>query len=416
VIGGRSSTVLAACLAAFVFGACRSTDGDSGQAPKPDLSKTAFDQLIAAGALRPVEAAPEGAAVEGSVPDTDEETLARSAAKLKEMPPETPPVQAEAPAIAPVPQNPYLVFGKRILVHPESGLIMKPYPLRVGSGRQLLQLLQSYGNFALWQPGGAAQTVDQVRLELYEKLDQELFSNLRISPPPADTPFAIADWLVVVASATRLEDVESFINIFAAGVPQIEIEAEDRRGHADEPARPRRESDRLQHADLRLPTAPSSRAFTYNTPNSAGARERAADDRRRAGRAAVQRRPPGARDVRERLDHLEADDRRARGWPRRDREHGQDPRVRGQRASDATGQFAANAQLRRGRRQAVRDPARRRHADVALNIDIEASAQSGRRSRSPCLRLSDRPVRPLEPDVSQARGRRRSSTSSPGRP
>jgi type II secretory pathway component GspD/PulD (secretin) len=271
VIGGRSSTVLAACLAAFVFGACRSTDGDSGQAPKPDLSKTAFDQLIAAGALRPVEAAPEGAAVEGSVPDTDEETLARSAAKLKEMPPETPPVQAEAPAIAPVPQNPYLVFGKRILVHPESGLIMKPYPLRVGSGRQLLQLLQSYGNFALWQPGGASQTVDQVRLELYEKLDQELFSNLRISPPPADTPFAIADWLVVVASATRLEEVESFINIFAAGVPQIEIEAKivevTLTNQLDLGVSPIDSATPI----FGFPDSTFVKSFTFNTPNSAGA-------------------------------------------------------------------------------------------------------------------------------------------------
>jgi hypothetical protein len=91
--------------------------------------------------------------------------------------------------------------------------------------KQMLEFLQTYGNFPLWQPGGAAQTIDQVRLQVLERLDQELFTNLRLSPPPPDTPLPVADWLVVVASAARLEEVESFINIFAAGVPQIEIEA-----------------------------------------------------------------------------------------------------------------------------------------------------------------------------------------------
>ncbi len=281
----RSRTFLAACLAAAFVLACRSSPSSEGEAEKkPELSQGAFDDLIAKGALRPIQASPEGTPTPGSAPDSDADALARSAAKLSPTqgppagPPDPPAPQAPAAASppaqqtpAPYTQNPYLVFGKRILVNSDSGLIMKPYPLRVGSGKQLLQLLQSYGNFALWQPGGAPQTADQVRVELYEKLDQELFTNLRVSPPPADTPLGVADWLVVVASPAHLEEVESFINIFAAGVPQIEIEAKIV------------EVTLTNQMDLGVsqvnPTTPIFgfpggsfvKSFTYNTPNTAGA-------------------------------------------------------------------------------------------------------------------------------------------------
>lgn len=123
------------------------------------------------------------------------------------------------------PENPYLTFGKRILVY-ENGLIMKPYPLRVGMGERLLNLLKTYGNFPLYAEG--VQSVDQVRLDLLKDWDQEQVSNLRasdIEETKIQQPFKIADWLVVTARAERLKEVESFINIFAAGVPQIEIEA-----------------------------------------------------------------------------------------------------------------------------------------------------------------------------------------------
>ncbi len=122
-------------------------------------------------------------------------------------------------------ENPYLTFGKRILVY-ENGLIMKPYPLRIGMGEKLLNLLKTYGNFPLYAEG--AQNPDQVRLDLLKDWDQEQVSNLRavdIEETKIQQPFKIADWLVVTARAERLKEVESFINIFAAGVPQIEIEA-----------------------------------------------------------------------------------------------------------------------------------------------------------------------------------------------
>jgi type II secretory pathway component GspD/PulD (secretin) len=236
-------------LALLALAGCRSASGDAAEKRQAPLSRESLDDLIAKGSLRPVEATPSDpahlAAAAGDTPP-DSEAFARASAKLKEsrtqdLPPSGAPNPAPAAGqgAAPAPEaktppppqppqngaNPYLVFGKRIQVYADTGLIMKAFPVRVGSGKQLLELLQTYGNFPLWQPGAAAQTADQVRLQLFEKFDQELYASLRISPPPADTPLAIADWLVVVASAPRLEDVESFINIFAAGVPQIEIEA-----------------------------------------------------------------------------------------------------------------------------------------------------------------------------------------------
>ena len=280
-----SKTLVAACLAAIVAGSCRSSSEDAGK--KSELSKGALDDLIAKGALRPVEAAPEGQPSAGSAADTDDEAMARVAAKLKEgsigppvyvdpKPPAPAPAdQAPAATATPAPptagQNPYLAFGKRILVNPDSGLIMKPYPLRVGSGKQVLELLQTYGNFALWQPGGVPQTPEQVRLQLYEKMDQELFTNLRISPPPADTPLSVADWLVVVASPSKLEDVESFINIFAAGVPQIEIEAKivevTLTNQLDLGVGPVDSETPI----FGFPDGTFVKSFTFNTPNTAGA-------------------------------------------------------------------------------------------------------------------------------------------------
>lgn len=121
-------------------------------------------------------------------------------------------------------ENPYLVFGKRIVVY-KNGLIMKPYPLRPGSGEKLQKLLETYGNFKLYKEG--VDPLDAVRLELLKDWDQEQFGDLRQSLPKDEFTVMtkVADWLVVTARASLLREVEDFINVFAAGVPQIEIEA-----------------------------------------------------------------------------------------------------------------------------------------------------------------------------------------------
>jgi general secretion pathway protein D len=147
---------------------------------------------------------------------------------------------------------------------------MKPYPLRAGTGRTLAKLVQDYGNFPVWQPGGEAQKPDQVRMELVERWDQELFSDMRQSVPTEDKVLPVADWLIVVAGPERLKEVESFINIFAASIPQIEIEAKIVEivvtDTLDLGIAPINETTPI----FGFPDSAFVKSFNYNLPNSAG--------------------------------------------------------------------------------------------------------------------------------------------------
>ena len=245
---GRPLPSVALSLAlAVAAGSCRSgpDEGAEPEASQPrprgesedELSLEMFRRLIAEGALRPVPIE-QGEGFPSDVGAMEGDLFEQAAAAVGEheakrlaqvgAPPQPAPESTVAPP-APPPEsqseNPYLVFGERIQVYP-SGLIMKPYPLRVGTGEKLLKLLQVYGSFPIWQPGGEPQTLSQVRLELESKWDLELFSDLRAAAETAEgKPVGVADWLIVTTGPEMLKEVESFINIFAAGVPQIEIEA-----------------------------------------------------------------------------------------------------------------------------------------------------------------------------------------------
>lgn len=150
--------------------------------------------------------------------------------------------------IAPMPftGNPYLIFGERIIPRAD-GRITKPYPLPVGRGQKLLHMMALFGGFpldfhivkadnvpdgnsALLGPGGS-EDPNVVQVVLLEKWDVELYQDFS-SPSTPNNPWPgnnksleIADWFVVTAAPNLLLDVESFINLFAASVPQIEIEA-----------------------------------------------------------------------------------------------------------------------------------------------------------------------------------------------
>ncbi|MBI5364283.1 MAG: type II and III secretion system protein [Planctomycetes bacterium] len=240
--------------ALLLFAACRSTPAEpESPASESHLTTDEIRRLIAEGALKPVDAVENDAAFRDPHPDEGPDAFAEAERKLLEQQaakagapatgtqPAAPPTNTEpspkdpaaapkeAGAAAPVkvvsnePQeNPYLVFGKRILVY-ANGLIMKPFPLRIGTGKKMLDLLTNYGNFPLYKDG--AQSLDQVRLELLADWDQEQFADLRQPVVDDSKTFKVADWLVATTGAERLKEVESFINVFAAGVPQIEIEA-----------------------------------------------------------------------------------------------------------------------------------------------------------------------------------------------
>lgn len=234
-------------------------------------------ELIAQGAVRPIEEVTPGEEWRDSQEQAERAALASAEERIAQVsaarPPDAgPPPSRPAPEIPPGEvENPYLLFGKRIQVYPESGLIMKPYPLRAGTGKTLTQLLKDYGNFPLWEPGGEPQHLDQVRMELVERWDQELFSDMRQNVPTEDKVLPVADWLIVVTGAERMKEIESFINIFAASVPQIEIEAKIVEvlvtDTIDLGVRPVDAATPI----FGFPDATFVKSFNYNLPNSAGA-------------------------------------------------------------------------------------------------------------------------------------------------
>jgi type II secretory pathway component GspD/PulD (secretin) len=222
----RAAPAVLACALLFV-GSCRSSQSGSPARSKEEISRDELAELISQGSLHPVgamqgEDAFDQKVQEGPAGTDPFEGAARTLADPQGL---ARPAGGAPPTVGP-PENPYLVFGKRIVVHPD-GRITKPYPLRVGTGKKLETLLRSYGGFPLYDPASGPQGTDTVCIDLQEGWDIELYADLRADPanvkPAQQIP--LADWLVVTAAPQLLHDVEDFINIFAAGVPQIEIEA-----------------------------------------------------------------------------------------------------------------------------------------------------------------------------------------------
>lgn len=123
-------------------------------------------------------------------------------------------------------ENPYLTFGRRIKVYPD-GSITKPYPLRPGTGEKMQKLIQDYGNFPIWtaEMGSGPSLPTMVKIDLLPEWDIELVQDIRNPSDRRGEVVPVADWLVVTTGEDLLWEVEEFINLFAAGVPQIEIEA-----------------------------------------------------------------------------------------------------------------------------------------------------------------------------------------------
>ncbi len=136
------------------------------------------------------------------------------------------------------PLNPYLEFGQNIIWYDlregdTERLIMKPYTFPGGTGSKIFSLLQSYGAFSLFAavkdgaiPDGLGpQPADSVLLDLREGFSVEAYSDPRGQGLRAPQAIALSDVLFVTAAADQLSEVEHFIDLFAAEVRQIEIEA-----------------------------------------------------------------------------------------------------------------------------------------------------------------------------------------------
>ena len=187
-----------------------------------DLTPEEFRQLLAAGTIEPIEDfeddpfAGEDAEREMAEPFIDPRTVAEALD-----PGELDPVQQPE---GPPPENPYLVFGERIQVNVD-GTITKPFPMRVGTGKKMEDLIRSYGNFPIWGGEGKC-TPDVLKMETLEGWDVEPYHDLRDPNAAASAQLVeLADWLVVTTGFDILLEVENFINLFGAGVPQVEIEA-----------------------------------------------------------------------------------------------------------------------------------------------------------------------------------------------
>ncbi len=128
------------------------------------------------------------------------------------------------------PPNPYRTFGERIVVHAD-GRITKPYPLPPGKGQRMLDLMKLMAGRGMFSvevldaATAAASDEEVIQAVLLNNWDAELYQDLR-TYPPKDNEVAMADWLVCTATYELLEEVEYFIDLFGAGVPQIEIEAQ----------------------------------------------------------------------------------------------------------------------------------------------------------------------------------------------
>jgi len=232
-----------------------------------------FNELIGRGTMQPAEGFDEGSyfdriaqayadaprperaaverSVEGTPPDASTVGLARDVGAA---PPEVAapdPVGPGAvgpavpgPLVGPTPPpvapsvSPYLEFGPQIVVYPPrdgetEGFIMKPYAFPLGMGVKIFELAKTYGDFPIHAAftegaapqGLAPQPLDAVVLDLREGWIVETYSDPRTPGLAAPAPVRLGDALFVTATAQELREVEHFINLFAADVRQIEIEA-----------------------------------------------------------------------------------------------------------------------------------------------------------------------------------------------
>ncbi|MEO0652025.1 MAG: hypothetical protein AAFZ65_15235 [Planctomycetota bacterium] len=136
------------------------------------------------------------------------------------------------------PLNPFVEFGERIQVWPD-GRITKPFSIPIDKGLQLLQLMSLAAPFeftyavveqkAEQLPEAAANDdPDIANFVLLKKWDFEQLDNYTANVLQAkgdSKQVDIADLLVVTTSPATLREVEAFIELFAAKVPQIEITA-----------------------------------------------------------------------------------------------------------------------------------------------------------------------------------------------
>lgn len=203
------------------------------------LTVEMFQELVQQGTLTPVgsmedafgEFRPEMGATPEDYGRLDGEfgapapgSLTAGPGRLQREPAVVEPGPPEATVPGP-PPNYYQIFGPRIIVHEATGLITKPFPMRSTSGTALMNFLVAYADFPFWN-GEGVQPMGTVYVEQMIGQDTEFLSeDMRKAGPAPGKDIAMGDWIVVTAGPELLLEVEAFIDTFAGGPPQIEIEA-----------------------------------------------------------------------------------------------------------------------------------------------------------------------------------------------
>ncbi len=222
------AVAVAAALLPLGVGACLSPRTEGGDVED-------FARLVAENGEPVVGTEQEG---EAEVPPSDDHALADPAVLGEQA------LEREQEAVAQEPEallNPYLRFGERIIVREFEGgttFVTKPYPLPPGKAKKVEDLLDALEPFPFRErPAPNPQTGEGapldpavVQYQILPAWDVEYYSEPSYDapidkPPQPPGETNLADLLVVTATPGMLEEFESFLDLFAAGVPQIELEA-----------------------------------------------------------------------------------------------------------------------------------------------------------------------------------------------
>jgi len=223
---------------------CRSQERQERKAEQRRLTLEMWRELVEKGTLSPVDSmedpfgefhpemgvTPEDYERVGAVPPAAEAEGPGEAVPAEEVldPVLVDPEPADPEPSMAVPEPPpnyYRQFGHRIIVHEATGLITKPYPMPSTAATHLMTFMQAYSGFPLWT-GEGPQEPDTILVEVLAGMEEEFLSkNMRASGPAPGSVVPMGDWFVVTAKPELLQEVETFIDTFAAGPPQIEIEA-----------------------------------------------------------------------------------------------------------------------------------------------------------------------------------------------
>lgn len=216
--------------------------------------------------------------LEGSAPPAGARAAARAARTVPEGP---------SDPLAAFTQNPYLRFGERIVVRAD-GRITKPFPVQIGRGRRLANLMAQIGGFPFdfrviaeneepTAPPSPPPPPDVAEIVLLEAWDFEQYSSFQpqlLAAPSEPKTIKTADWFVVTAGEDLLAEIEDFIDLFVGSVPQIEIQASivevTTRDELDYGIRGANPGDAVT-ADF--PDGTLVDFFSYSLPNTADANE-----------------------------------------------------------------------------------------------------------------------------------------------